>query len=95
MVVVLPAASFAVQVTIVVHTGNVAGALFVTLATPQLSDVTGVPSVTPVADPHTPVAVFTVTLAGAVIVGACVSATVTAIAVDVATQPPLLVTCNV
>jgi hypothetical protein len=48
-VAVLPEPSITVHVTIVVPNGNVAGALFVTLATEQLSDVVGVPKVTLVA----------------------------------------------
>src|SRR6266436_1579375 len=48
-VLLLPCTSTTVQVTVLVPTGKVAGALLVTLATPQLSDVLGVPSATPLA----------------------------------------------
>ena len=74
-VAVLPELSVTVQITVVVPSGKVPGALFVTEATPQLSAVVGVPSVTPNAL-HDEFA-LTVTLAGAVIVGFCVSLTVT------------------
>jgi hypothetical protein len=73
-VAVLPAASNTVQVTVVFPTVKILGALFVTLATVQLSDVTGVPIEIPVAV-H-PVFVFTETFAGAMIVGRTVSITV-------------------
>jgi hypothetical protein len=46
---VLPLASVTVQTTLVVPTGNEAGALLVTEATEQLSAVAGVPRATPVA----------------------------------------------
>ena len=72
---IFPEPSVTVQVTVVVPTGNTVGALFVTEATEQLSAVTGVPRTTPVA--VQPVFVFTVTFAGAVIVGNVVSTTVT------------------
>jgi hypothetical protein len=74
-VVVFPALSVTVQVTVVVPSGNVAGALLVTLATVQLSDVIGVPKTTPVAtqDPFAEAKTF----AGAVIVGFVLSFTVT------------------
>ena len=42
-VAVLPEVSVTVHVTVVVPLGNVAGALLVTVATPQLSEVVGVP----------------------------------------------------
>ena len=45
-VAVLPEASVTVQITLVVPTGNVAGALLVTDATEQLSFVVGVPRAT-------------------------------------------------
>jgi hypothetical protein len=61
--------SFTVIVNIVVPTGNEFGALLVTVATPQLSDVTGVPITTFVAKQE-PVFAFTVIVAGQVIVGA-------------------------
>ena len=47
-VAVFPLASVAVQVTVVVPTGKVAGASFVRLAIEQLSAVAGVPNTTPV-----------------------------------------------
>ena len=74
-VAVFPASSVTVQVTVVAPIGKVAGALFVTEATPQLSAVVGVPNVTPKAL-HEEFA-LTVTAAGAVMVGFCVSFTVT------------------
>ena len=48
-VAVLPEPSVTVHVTVVVPNGNVAGALFVTLATEQLSDVIAEPNDTLVA----------------------------------------------
>ena len=45
-VLVLPALSTTVQVTVVTPIGKVAGALFVTDATVQLSEATGVPRAT-------------------------------------------------
>ena len=74
-VAVLPAASVTVQVTVVFPIGKVAGALLTTLATEQLSAVIGVPSDTPVAVQEA--FAFTVTAAGATIVGATCSKTVT------------------
>src|SRR5574343_610706 len=71
----LPDASTIVQVTIVVPNGNAVGALLLTLATEQLSAVTGVPKATPVAAQPELAIVFTA--AGAVIVGKVVSITVT------------------
>ena len=50
-VLVLPFASVTVHNTFVVPIGNVAGALFVTLATEQLSPVAGVPNATVVLHP--------------------------------------------
>lgn len=74
-VVLLPAASVAVQVTVVTPSGNAAGALLETLVL-QLSSATALPRATLVA-----VVWFKSTtvlmLAGAVMVGACVSCTVT------------------
>jgi hypothetical protein len=74
-VVELPAASVTVQVTVVFPIGNVAGALFVTDATLQLSEVTGVPKATPVAE-HAAL-VLMLRFAGAVIEGAITSETTT------------------
>ncbi len=64
----LPFTSVTVHVTVVMPIGNVDGALLLTVATPQLSPVVGVPSTT-LATVHWPVSVFTTTLAGHVIVG--------------------------
>src|ERR1043166_3036592 len=72
----LPCTSTTVQVTVLVPTGNVAGALLVTLATPQLSTVAGVPRATPAAL-HSPVLAFAVTGPGQVMLGTSVSSTVT------------------
>jgi len=72
---VFPLPSVTVHVTVVVPTGKAAGALFVTDATEQLSDVEGVPNETPVAVQL--VLVVAETAAGAVIVGLTLSVTVT------------------
>src|SRR5712671_1914696 len=74
-VAVFPLASTTVQVTRFVPAGKLAGALFVTLATPQLSAVVGVPRVTLVA-PH-PELAATTTFEGQVIVGGVWSRTTT------------------
>ena len=74
-VAVLPLASVTVQVTVVAPIGNVVGALFVTLATEQLSEVAGVPKET--FNAKQPLLVVVVTANGAVIVGIVVSLTVT------------------
>jgi len=58
-----------------VQIAKVASASFVTVATAQLSEVVGVPRVTPDAEHDAPA--FTVTFAGAVMDGDCVSFTVT------------------
>jgi hypothetical protein len=82
-VAVFPAASVAVQVTVVVPTGNVAGALFATVVPVQLSENTGVPNAT-VAASHAPASADCVIATGAVITGFCVSSTVTVcVAVEV------------
>ena len=73
---VLPELSVTVQVTVVAPSANGSTASLVTLATPQLSAVVAEPSATPVAV-HMPASLFTLTLAGAVIVGTSVSVTVT------------------
>ena len=91
-VLIFPEPSVTVQVTIVTPNGNTVGALFVTDATEQLSAVTAVPKTTPVA--VQPVSVFTVTFAGAVMVGKIESTTVT-IAVLVPTLPYKSVTVKV
>ena len=70
-----PLPSVTVHVTVVVPSGNVAGALFVTEATEQLSNVTGVPKTTPEATQEA--FEFKVILAGATIVGNVTSETVT------------------
>src|SRR6266478_3330727 len=75
-VAVLPWESVAVQITVLVPTGNIAGALLVTVTTPQLSDTVGVLSVTLVA-PHRPGEATTVTRAGQVIEGGWLSVTIT------------------
>ena len=75
-VAVSPELSVTVQVTVVAPIGNVAGALLVTEATPQLSAVTGVPSKTPLAV-QSPASVFTFTAAGHEIVGFSLSVTIT------------------
>ena len=75
-VAVLPDASVAVQMTVVVPAGKLAGALFVTPETEQLSEVTGVPRLTPVAEQLAALAV-TVTAEGAVITGTWLSRIVT------------------
>lgn len=72
----LPAPSVAVQVTNVSPNGNVEGALFVVLATAQLSDVVGDPRATPLAL-QAPASVPTSTFAGQVMVGTSASVTVT------------------
>ena len=74
-VAVLPLPSVTVQVTVVVPNGNTVGALLVTEATEQLSDVVGVPNETPEA--VQPELVFAETDAGAVMVGFTLSVTVT------------------
>ena len=83
----MPAPSVTVQVTVVFPNGKLVGASFVVLATLQLSEVVGVPNVTfDNAVLHTPASTFTVTSAGAVIVGSMLSTTVT-ICVAVAVFP--------
>src|SRR5215472_15472387 len=75
-VAMLPLLSITVQVTRLVPTGNCAGALFVTVTVPQLSLVVGLPNTTFVAT-HSPASVLVVTSGGHVMVGTCVSVTVT------------------
>ena len=67
--------SVTVQVTIVVPTGNNAGASFVVVATPQLSAVVG--AVKETVAPQTPKSLLTETAAAQVIEGASLSVTVT------------------
>ena len=62
-----PEPSVTVQITVVVPKANAAGALFVTVATEQLSAVVGVPRETPVAV-H-PVFVVAVTGNGQAMIG--------------------------
>src|SRR4051812_8906095 len=62
-VVVLPLLSVTVHVTVLVPTGNCAGALLVIVTEPQLSVAVTVPKVTPVAK-HEPVLALVVTSAG-------------------------------
>src|SRR5260370_6152109 len=75
-VAVLPCESVAVQITVLVPRGNIAGALLVRVTAPQLSVAVGVPSVTLVA-PHRPGEATTVTRAGQAIEGGWVSVTIT------------------
>ena len=84
--------SVTVQITVVLPRGKVAGALLVTEATLQLSEVTGVPKATPVA--VQPVLVTVVTLTGQAITGATLSFTIT-ICVQVAVRPASSVTVQV
>ena len=88
----LPEASTTVHVTVVVPNGNATGASLVTLATAQLSFVTGVPNTTPV-KVH-PLVNTSLTATGAVMVGKIKSVTVT-VAVPVAELPFVSVTVNV
>ncbi len=93
-VAVLPEPSVTVQITVLVPNGNVAGALFVTLATEQLSDVTALPNVANVAEQE--LFAFTVMLAGTTIVGAVLSFTVTVcVAVAVLPEPSVTVQITV
>ena len=77
--------SVTVQVTVVVPIGNVAGASLDTEATPQLSEVIGLPRATPVAS-HEPASASTDTSEGQVICGSSLSVTVTS-CVQVAVLP--------
>jgi hypothetical protein len=72
---VLPAPSVTVQITVVVPSGKIAGALFVTDATVQLSDVIGMPKFA-IPAPHDAFA-LTVNASGAIIVGLMSSNTTT------------------
>jgi hypothetical protein len=81
----LPEPSVTVQVTVVAPSGKAVGALLVTVATEQLSAVTGVPKETPVA--VQPELVVAETAAGAVIVGSTLSLTVTVWVTAVAALP--------
>ena len=71
----LPALSVTVQVTVVVPIGKVAGALLVTEATVQLSEVVGAVSTT--VAKQEPESVFIFTAAAQVMVGFSLSVTVT------------------
>src|SRR6185436_13225505 len=73
---VLPLVSVTVHVTVLVPSGKLAGALLVTEATAQLSPVTGMPRLTPVAEQELVLA-ETVTSAGQMMVGGSGSFTVT------------------
>ena len=85
-VALFPEPSTTVHVTVVFPNGKDDGALFVTLATEQLSAVTGVPKATFTA--KQPLFVEAVTAAGAVIVGTILSVTVTTwVAVAVFPEP--------
>ena len=73
-----PLPSVTVQVTVVFPNGKLDGASFVVLATLQLSEVVAAPKVTfDNAVLQAPASTFTVTAAGAVIVGSMLSTTVT------------------
>jgi hypothetical protein len=82
-----------VYVTVVVPTLNVAGALLVSEATPQLSAVVGVPSTTAEAM-QAPLSAFTVTFAAQVIEGGVLSTRVT-VNVHVAVLPAASVAVSV
>src|SRR6266481_1905281 len=75
-VAVLPCESVAVQMTVLVPTGNIVGALLVTVTAPQLSETVGAPSVTFVA-PHRPGEAKTFTRAGQAMEGGWLSVTIT------------------
>ena len=75
-VAVFPLLSVTVQLTIVIPIGKAAGASLVTVATPQLSSVVGVPSVTPVASQE-PGSGFSVISTGQIILGSILSSTTT------------------
>jgi hypothetical protein len=68
--------SVTVQVTGVVPSGKFAGASFVTVATPQLSEVTGVPKERPEAE-QLPASVLADNGGGQVMTGGMLSCTVT------------------
>jgi hypothetical protein len=91
-VVLFPAASTTVQVTVVTPIGKVAGALLVTDATVQLSDATGDPSAT--VAKQEPASVVAVMFEGQAIVGIWLSETVT-ICVQVLVLPALSTTVQV
>src|SRR5436190_11426332 len=74
-VALLPWLSVTVQITVLVPTGKSAGALFVMVTGPQLSDTVGVPNATLVA-PHRPAEATTVTSVGQEMVGGWVSLTI-------------------
>jgi hypothetical protein len=93
-VAVFPEPSVAVHVTVVLPSGKLAGALF-DAVTLQLSAIVGVPKVTFVnAVAQVPASTFTVTAAGAVIVGSILSSTVT-VAAPEAEFPLLSVTVSI
>ena len=94
---VLPLPSVTVQVTVVAPKEKLVGASLVVLATLQLSAVVGVPSVTlEAAVAHVPASTFTVTAAGAVMVGSMLSTTVTvAVALCVLFDPSVAVKVTV
>src|SRR2546428_788582 len=89
-VLLLPWTSTTVQVTALVPTGKLAGALLVRLATAQLSEVTGAPRTTPLTL-HRPGPALVVTPAGQVIVGNWLATTVP-VCVQVALWPWMSVT---
>ena len=75
-VAVFPFTSVTVHVIVFTPTGIKAGALFTTEAMPQLSSVTGVPRLAPLA-PHWPLVAFTDAGSGQAMVGGWLSVTVT------------------
>src|SRR5260370_15813743 len=75
-VAVLQLASLTVQVSVLVRSGKIVGALLVTVTTPQSSATVGAPRVTLVA-PHIPGEAKTVTRVGQEIVGGWLSVTIT------------------
>ena len=90
----LPEASVTVHVTVVVPITKVAGALFVTERTEQLSDVTGVPNAKLVTAQDADA--FVVMFAGAEMIGFTLSTTVTTcVAVDVFPDPSVTVQVTV
>ena len=84
-VLVLPTGSVTVQSTFVEPSWKVGGALFSRLSIEQLSDTTGVPKATVVAEQVA--LAFSVTVGGQVISGAITSSTTTFVATLVALQP--------
>ena len=90
---VFPEPSTTVQVTVVNPRGKIAGASFDTVATEQLSEVTGAPRFTPIASQAKFGAI--VTFAGGTITGFVLSPMNTVIGNDVAEHPLAFVTVTV